>query len=114
MYSKNNGFNYGWTVICKIFVWVIHFYPNQVYEIISFHQGINTSPMTLLMDVAKTLIKGKKMCEVLVVSIHADSVFLVLITHATASCSTLINEDIIKSITLNCTKPFAGEREDDF
>lgn len=43
-------------------------------------------------------------------SIHAESVSVVLITHATASCSTLINEEIIKSIILNSSEPFMVKR----
>lgn len=46
--------------------------------------------------------------EVPVVDIHAESVSVVLITHATASHSTLINEEIIKSIILNSAGPFTG------
>lgn len=45
--------------------------------------------------------------------IHAESVSVVLITHATASRSTLINEEIIKSIILNSSGAFTargGER----
>lgn len=44
-----------------------------------------------------------------VLDIHAESVSVVLITHATASRSTLINEEIIKSIILNSTGPFAAK-----
>lgn len=55
-------------------------------------------------------------CEVPVLDIHAESVSVVLITHATASHSTLINEEIIKSIILNSTGPFTvrGEKRVDF
>lgn len=45
-------------------------------------------------------------CEVPLSDIGAESVSVVLITYATASCSTLINEEIIKSIILNSTGPF--------
>ena len=48
---------------------------------------------------------------------RAESVSVVLITHATASRSTLINEEIIKSIILNSTGPFTtkgGEKRVDF
>lgn len=44
-----------------------------------------------------------------VVDIRAESVSVVLITHATASHSTLINEEIIKSIILNSAGPFTGK-----
>lgn len=39
---------------------------------------------------------------------NADSDLAVLITQATALCTTLINEEIIKSITLNSTSPHTG------
>lgn len=41
--------------------------------------------------------------------IYAESVPVVLITYATASRSTLINEEIIKSIILNSTGPFTAK-----
>lgn len=47
-------------------------------------------------------------CEVPVLDIRAESVSVVLITHATASRSTLINEEIIKSIILNSAGPFTA------
>lgn len=50
-------------------------------------------------------------CEVPALDIHAESVSVVLITHATASHSTLINEEIIKSIILNSTGPFTAKGE---
>ncbi len=50
-------------------------------------------------------------CEVPLSDIHAESVSVVLITHAPASRSTLINEEIIKSIILNSTRPFTGKAE---
>lgn len=46
-----------------------------------------------------------------VLDIHAESVPVVLITHATGSHSTLINEEIIKSIILNSTGPFTVKGE---
>lgn len=49
--------------------------------------------------------------------IYAESVPVVLITYATASRSTLINEEIIKSIILNSTGPFTakgGKKRVDF
>lgn len=52
-------------------------------------------------------------CKVPLLDIHAESVSVVLITHATASRSTLINEEIIKSIILSSTGPFTvrGEKK---
>lgn len=51
------------------------------------------------------------MCEVPVLDIRAESVSVVLITHAPAPHSTLINEEIIKSIILNSTGPFTVKVE---
>lgn len=58
----------------------------------------------------------KEECEMLICKVplsdhHAESVSVVLITHATGSRSTLINEEIIKSIILNSTGPFTGKGE---
>lgn len=71
------------------------------------------------MDVAKTQIKTRRiqveMCQFS--DIYAESVPVVLITYATASRSTLINEEIIKSIILNSTGPFTakgGKKRVDF
>lgn len=47
--------------------------------------------------------------EVPLVDNHAESVSVVLIARATASHSTLINEEIIKSIILNSAGPFTGK-----
>lgn len=44
-----------------------------------------------------------------VLDIPAESVSVVLITHARASRSTLINEEIIKSIILNSARPFTAK-----
>lgn len=43
--------------------------------------------------------------------IHAESVSVVLIAHTQASRSTLINEEIIKSIMLNSTGPFTAQEK---
>lgn len=67
----------------------------------------NGSGQTTLRREASELLN----CEVPVFDIHAESVSVVLITHATASHSTLINEEIIKSIILNSTRPFTAKGE---